>query len=174
MESRPGESHPRPLAERCGSLSTHTAPIKQTHHHPVTPAHPAPGVSVRCRFLLHPSVSSCCQLNSAYNRLTRPLCSGRITSLPRSYGSVRPRAPLRYARLVVIATCASPLTSERRVPAVPHESLNQGRALYTPVATRPVPQVSGGLFPGDRDAPGFDDMSLDYDASTRVHLRSPP
>ena len=28
--SRPGESHPRPLAERCGSLSAHTAPIKQT------------------------------------------------------------------------------------------------------------------------------------------------
>jgi len=28
--SRPGESHPQPLAERCGSLSTHTAPIKQT------------------------------------------------------------------------------------------------------------------------------------------------
>ena len=28
--SRPGESHPRPLLERCGSLATHTAPIKQT------------------------------------------------------------------------------------------------------------------------------------------------
>ena len=28
--SRPGELHPRPLLERCVSLSTHTAPIKQT------------------------------------------------------------------------------------------------------------------------------------------------
>jgi hypothetical protein len=30
LVSRPGEFHPQPLAERCGSLSTHTAPIKQT------------------------------------------------------------------------------------------------------------------------------------------------
>jgi hypothetical protein len=30
MVSRPEEFHPRPLSERCGSLSTHTAPIKQT------------------------------------------------------------------------------------------------------------------------------------------------
>jgi hypothetical protein len=30
MVSRPGESRPQPLAERCGSLSTHTAPLKQT------------------------------------------------------------------------------------------------------------------------------------------------
>ena len=29
LESRPRESHPQPLAERGGSLSTHTAPIKQ-------------------------------------------------------------------------------------------------------------------------------------------------
>ena len=28
--SRPEGFHVRPLAERCGSLSTHTAPIKQT------------------------------------------------------------------------------------------------------------------------------------------------
>jgi hypothetical protein len=30
MESRPKELHLRPLAERCGSLSAHTAPIRQT------------------------------------------------------------------------------------------------------------------------------------------------
>ncbi len=30
MVSRPEEFHLRPLSERCGSLSTHTAPIKQT------------------------------------------------------------------------------------------------------------------------------------------------
>src|ERR1700747_1618660 len=30
VESRPKELHLRPLAERCMSLSTHTAPIRQT------------------------------------------------------------------------------------------------------------------------------------------------
>ena len=30
VESRPGDFHPEPLVERCGSLSTHTAPIKHT------------------------------------------------------------------------------------------------------------------------------------------------
>jgi hypothetical protein len=30
LASSPGESHPQALSERCGSLSTHTAPIKQT------------------------------------------------------------------------------------------------------------------------------------------------
>jgi len=29
--SRPEELHPRPLTERCVNLSSHTAPIKQTH-----------------------------------------------------------------------------------------------------------------------------------------------
>ena len=29
--SRPGESHPQPLAERYVNLSTHTAPIRRTH-----------------------------------------------------------------------------------------------------------------------------------------------
>src|SRR5690349_11299098 len=46
-----------------------------------------------------------------------------VAGLHRSYGSVRPSAPPRYSRLVVVATCASPLSSERLVPAVPHESL---------------------------------------------------
>jgi len=31
MASRPGESHPQPLTERCVNLSIHTAPIKRTH-----------------------------------------------------------------------------------------------------------------------------------------------
>jgi hypothetical protein len=88
--------------------------------------------------LLHSSVSSCFQLNAEYNRLTRPLCSGRITSLHCSYRSVRPSAPLRYSRLVAFTTCASPFTSERLVPAVPHESLDQLHASYTPVAACPV------------------------------------
>src|SRR5208283_3287706 len=36
----------------------------------------------------------------------------------------------------------------------------------------PNHQAHGGLVPGDRNAPGFDDMSLDYDASTEVYFRS--
>src|SRR3954447_23811650 len=83
-------------------------------------------------------VSSCCQLDVDDNRLAQPLCSGRITGLPRSYGLVRPCAPHWYARLVVVATWTSPLASERQVPAVPHESPDQTRASSTPVAIRPV------------------------------------
>ena len=87
---------------------------------------------------LHSWVSSCFQLNSKYNRLTRPLCSGRITSLLRSYRSVRPSAALRYSRLVASTTCAYPFASQRLVPAVPHVSLDQLHAPYTPVAACPV------------------------------------
>ncbi len=95
--------------------------------------------------LLHSSVSSCCQLNAKCNRLIRPLCSSRITSLHRSYGSVRPSAPHRYSRLVISATCASPLTSERLVPAVPHRSLDQLHASYTPAAACPVIRCPASL-----------------------------
>src|SRR5208282_3222627 len=70
--------------------------------------------------------------------LTRPLCSGRIAGLHRSYGSVRPSAPLRYARLAISVACASPLASERLVPAVPRESPDQIHAPFTPVAACPV------------------------------------
>jgi hypothetical protein len=84
-------------------------------------------------------------LNAEYNRLTRPLCSSRITSLLRSYGSVRPSARPRYACLVVAATCAPPLASERLVPAVPHESPDQMHASYTPVAACPVTRSLTGL-----------------------------
>jgi hypothetical protein len=54
--SRPGESHPQPLAERCVNLSIHTAPIKQTHR-------PSLVASVRRRLVHLPLVDSkwfCC------------------------------------------------------------------------------------------------------------------
>src|SRR5215204_5764126 len=95
--------------------------------------------------LSHSSVSSCFQLNAECNGLTRPLCSSRIAGLQRSYRSVRPSAPLRYARLVASTTCASPLTSERLVPAVPHESLDQLHASYTPAAACPAFRSPAGL-----------------------------
>src|SRR4051812_50196868 len=129
VASRPEEFHPRPLTERCGSLSAHTAPTKQ----PV-------GIRVfgMSNDFVAAKVSSCCQLDVDDNRLAQPLCSGRMTGLPRSYGLVRPCAPHGYARLVVVATWTSPVASERQVPAVPHESPDQTRASSTPVAIRPV------------------------------------
>jgi len=130
LASRPEEFHLRPLTERCGSLSAHTAPTKQ-------PVGIRTGMS---NGFVAAKVSSCCQLDVDDNRLAQPLCSSRMTSLPRSYGLVRPCAPHWYARLVVVATWTSPLTSERQVPAVPHESPDQTRASSTPVAIRPVPR----------------------------------
>src|SRR5215212_4185134 len=121
VASRPEEFHLRPLTERCGSLSAHTAPTKQYG-------------------FVAAKVSSCCQLDVDDNRLAQPLCSGRMTGLPRSYGLVRPCAPHGYARLVVVATWTSPLASERQGPAGPHESPDQTRASSTPVAIRPVPR----------------------------------
>ena len=76
--------------------------------------------------------------------MTQPLCSSRITGLHRSYGLVRPSALHRYARLVVSATCASPFTSERLFPAVPHESPGQIHASYTPAAACPVTRYPTG------------------------------
>jgi len=88
--------------------------------------------------LSHASKSSCSQLPRSCDRLTRPLRSSPITSLPRSYESVRPSAPHRYARLAVLAAWASPLTSERLVPAVPRDSLHPLHAPSTPVAVRSI------------------------------------
>src|SRR5260370_30702431 len=70
--------------------------------------------------------------------LTRPLRSSSITSLLRSYESVRPSAPHRYARLAVFAAWTSPFASERLVPAVPRDSLHPLHAPSTPVAARSV------------------------------------
>src|SRR3954454_15047883 len=162
VASRPEEFHLRPLTERCGSLSAHTAPTKQ----------PSASFGMSNGFVAA-KVSSCCQLDVDDSRLAQPLCSGRMTGLPRSYGLVRPCAPPWYARLVVVATWTSPLASEQQGPAVPHESPDQTRASSTPVAIRPRIQVSGGLIPEDREASGFDDRSLGHDASTEVQGSSP-
>jgi hypothetical protein len=82
--------------------------------------------------------SSCRQLSARYGGLTRPLCSSRITGLHRSYRAARPSAPLRSSRLAVDAACASPLASERLVPAVPRENPDQSHVPYTPAAARPM------------------------------------
>src|SRR5262249_10102975 len=73
-----------------------------------------------------------------YDRLTRPLRSSPITSLLSYYGSVRPSALRRYSRLAVFAASASPLPSERLVPAVPRKSLHPIHAPSTPAVVCPV------------------------------------
>src|SRR5260370_37090115 len=60
----------------------------------------------------------------------------------------RPSAPHRYSRLVASTTCASPFTSERLVPAVPHKILDQLHAPFTPVAACPVIRFPPALSPG--------------------------
>src|SRR6516225_11876323 len=49
-----------------------------------------------------------------------------------------PSAPHRYSRLAVFPAWASPLASERLVPAVPRKSLHPLHAPSTPVAVCPV------------------------------------
>src|ERR1700756_1658065 len=73
------------------------------------------------------------------NYLTRPLCSGPIT-VPSSLIRVDPS---QCRTLVLWAwwlfpTWPSSLTLQRLVPAVPHKSLGQLHASYTPVAIRPI------------------------------------
>jgi hypothetical protein len=59
---------------------------------------------------------------------------------------------------------------EQLVPAVPPESLRQIHAPYTPVAARPVNQLSGKLFPEIPCSSGFDDIVRYYDASSAGSL----
>ena len=116
--------HRRPLAEPDVSLSAHPAPIKQT--------------ASRTAGLSHASKSSCYQLPRSCDCLTRPLCSSSVTSLLRSYESVRPSAPHRYTRLAAFAACASPFASVRLAPAVPRNTLHPLHAPSAPIAVRPV------------------------------------
>ena len=125
LESRPRGFHPQPLAERCVNLSTHTAPIKQ------------PGW-----VLPHSYASSRFRLGTKCNRLTHPLCSGRITSLHRSYGrsvpvirSVRsPRGVCRLCFSLGIGTTGSRSSAQ--------EPGSESRPLYAgcrhPVTKHPV------------------------------------
>jgi hypothetical protein len=122
--------------------------------------------------LSHASKSSCYQLLRSCDHLTRPLRSSPITSLPRSYESVRPSAPHRYARLTVLAAWASPFASERLVPAVPRNSLHPLHAPSTPVAVRSVIR-----HPADLSQVGFTHLvSTTFIFLTtrlrRVHFRS--
>src|SRR5580765_8393709 len=86
-----------------------------------------------CRTHQSPPVASCF---GPYDYLTRSLRSSPITGFPGYYESVRPSALHRYSGLAGFPAWASPLASERLVPAVPHNSLHPLHALSTPVAVR--------------------------------------
>jgi hypothetical protein len=78
---------------------------------------------------------------SVMRPLDATLCSSPITSLHRSYESVRRSAPHRYASPAVFAAWASPFASERLVPAVPRDSLHPLHALS--LRRSPSAQSSG-------------------------------
>jgi hypothetical protein len=119
---RPGEFHPEPPTDPDVNLSIHPARA--------TPRKPT-GFRQDSEFLR-------LLVDSILTWMTRPLRSSPITSLLRSYESVRPSAPHRYPRLAVFAAWASPFASERLVPAVPRDSLHPLHAPSTPVAVRSV------------------------------------
>src|SRR6476646_5456719 len=101
--------------------------------------------------------------------------SGTSTHLTRQlsgthYGSIRPSAPRRYSRLAVFAAWASPLASERLVPAVPRKSLHPIHAPSTPVAVCPVIRTPDRLVRERIHVSRFDDAMLLYDASSKGSL----
>ena len=158
--SRPEELHPRPLSERCGNLSIHTAPIKQTHL-PFLVC----GFAVLIRFLLFPVERRIQPLDptpllwphyrpSTLLRVGPSQCSASVRS---------PRGFYHLCFSLHIGTTGS--RSSAREPGSASRLLYAGRRL-------PSNQVSGRLIPGDGNAPGFDDKSLVYDASSKVHFRS--
>src|SRR5690606_41993266 len=92
------------------------------------------------------TASSRVQLFYKYNHSTQPLCSDHITSPLRSYRLICPSSSHWYSRLMVSSTCTSPLASKQLVPAVPHKSPNQNRAIYTPDVTYTVTRFLVDFF----------------------------
>jgi hypothetical protein len=166
MVSRPGELHPQPLAERCVSLSTHTAPIKQTRQPSLaTCLEMVNGFVVLTSFLLWPVELRIQPLDptpllrphyqsSSLLRVGPPQCSASVRS---------PRGCCHLCFSLGIRATGS--RSSAREPRSESRLLHAGRRLSSS-------QVPDRLIPGDRNTPGFDDNSVAYDASMEVHLRS--
>ena len=108
----------------------------------------------------------------SYDCLTRPLRSSPITSFLRYCESVRPSAPHRYAGLAVFAAWASPLASERLVPAVPRHSLHPLHAPSTPVAVRSVIRHPADLSQEDHTLLVSTTLEILTTRLRRVHFRS--
>jgi hypothetical protein len=91
---------------------------------------------------------------SSLLRVGPPQCSASV------------RGPRGFCHLgVSLGIRATGSRSSAREPRSESRLLHAGRRL-------PSNQVPDRLVPRDRNTPGFDDYSLDYDASTEVHLRS--
>ena len=67
----------------------------------------------------------------------------------------------------MLTACASPLTSERLVPAVPHESQYPVHAPCAPIAVCPVIRHPTDLSQRSFTASGFDDVKVLNDASSK-------
>ena len=138
--SRPGESHPRALAELYVNVSAHTAPIIQP-----------PVLRLRVARRLLPRA----RLTVWTRWMTRPLCSIEFPRLHRSYGSLRPCASHRASHPWGSAPWISPFTSRRQVPTF------HTRAWYRvtpPLCRVPPSQAAGSRWtcPGLTTRPGFD------------------
>src|SRR3954462_1898274 len=136
-------------------LSPHTAPIRQTRRSSLS------GLSVA--FIASSRFQLSRESNHLIRSLLRPHYSAIIAPTDRS-------APHRYSRLVGVAIWASPLTSERLVPAVPHES--RLHAPFTPVAACPVIRLPAGL---SREMVSLPVLTTILSLTTRlrrVHFRS--
>ena len=70
--------------------------------------------------------------------MVQPLRSTRITRLHRYYELIRPCAPRRYSQPRSSRSLGFSLLIGAPGSHVPHESLNQARAVYLPATAQPV------------------------------------
>ena len=149
--SRPGESHPRALAELYVNVSAHTAPIIQPPASPPADANGRTSKRLRVARRLLPRA----RLTVWTRWMTRPLCSIEFPRLHRSYGSLRPCASHRASHPWGSTPWISPFTSRRQVPTF-H---TRAWCRVTPSLCRVPPSQAAGsrwTCPGLPTRPGFD------------------
>src|SRR5713226_3301698 len=123
MPSRPGEFHPEPLTDPDLILSHHPARVTARR------LPPSAEISGSSRFdPVGPSSTA----------MTRPLRSTGITPLHHYYGAVRPSPAHRYFRPRGWSRLRLFPWHRRPGSQVPHKSLIELRAAYTPDAARSV------------------------------------
>ena len=154
----PGNRTPRLSQNRTGHSRVIRLPSSK-------PSYGLKGFAVFTSFLLSPVELETRRLDPP--PLLRPhyqpssLLQGGPSQCPASVLS--PRGCCRLCFSLGIGTTGS--RSSAQEPGSESRPLYAGRRL-------PSHQAPGRLVPGDRNAPGFDDKSLDYDASSKVHFRS--
>ena len=186
LESRPQGFHPQPLTERCVSISTHTAPIKQTRPPSQVSFGMANGFAALIRLLPLPVGRRMQPLDPA--PLLRP--HYRPSSLVRAGPPhklalaslhlyiVRIRKRIRILSIGTLASWLSPLVLLPWHPSPGSRSSAQepgpgSRPLYAGCRA-PSNQVSGALIPEGFATPGFGSTSGLSTRHRRVCLRSSP